>query len=207
MSINSLANAAAARRPDFAPFDVVPQGLGEIASAATSTPRAAHRPSGARPRVSGGGAAPAPEAPEPAHPTQPQTAVNTALNVLFGYIPTEVLTLYVAVLAALHHSGEIRPVDWAVFWFFLAFTPLVVWLVFAAKVKAAGKELPVAPRLWPVWEMFAATLAYVAWASALPETPFTDLSFYSSAFAAIMVLVTSTLLGLLAPLFQRPLES
>ena len=139
--------------------------------------------------------------------------VNTALNVLFGYIPTEVLTLYVATLGALHQptSQPIQPImaDWIAFFAFLAFTPTVVWLVYGAKLKAASKPLPLSFGAWPVWEMFAATVAYLVWTFALPNSPFTRYgeTWYSAALSGIAVLVSSTVLGLLAPFFQRPLSA
>jgi hypothetical protein len=116
------------------------------------------------------------------------------------------LTLYVAVLAAIQKPGIVTRAEWITLWGFLVATPIVVWLVFGAKVKAAQKQMPVAPRTWPVWEMFAATVAYCAWAFALPNTPFTSYTWYSSALSGIAVLVASTVLGLLAPFFQRPLS-
>jgi hypothetical protein len=131
--------------------------------------------------------------------------MDTAMHVLFGYIPTEVLTLYVAVLAAINQPDQVTNAEWFTFWLFLAATPVVVWLVYGAKIKAAQKPLPLAPGTWPVWEMLAATVAYCAWALALPNTPFTDFSWYSSALSGVIVLITSTFLGLLAPFFQRPL--
>jgi hypothetical protein len=78
MSINALANAAAARRPDFFPRGKAPAGLREIAEAAR-TPAMAE-----------------PQAPDRAEPRSSSAQIDTALHVLFGYIPTEVLTLYVA---------------------------------------------------------------------------------------------------------------
>jgi hypothetical protein len=190
MSINSLANAAAARRPDFPPFNSVPQRLEEIAAAAATLPT------------------PSPGGVPPQQPPAAQSAnaVNTALNLLFGYIPTEVLTLYVAVLAAIQKPAIVTRAEWITLWGFLVATPIVVWLVYGAKVKAAQKQMPVAPRTWPVWEMFAATVAYCAWAFALPNTPFASYSWYSAALSGIAVLVASTVLGLLAPFFQRPLS-
>lgn len=83
MSINSLANSATARRPDFPPVGSVPANRAEIAAAAATPPtRADAAPAGGRLPVAPG-------------------RVDTTFNVLFGYIPTEVLTLYVAVLAAI----------------------------------------------------------------------------------------------------------
>ncbi len=188
MSINGLANAAAARRPDLAPLDTVPKGLEEIARAAATSPTA--NP----PARAGGG------------PSKSSAQMDTAFSVLFGYIPTEILTLYVAVLAAVHQTDTVTRADWIAFWTALVGTPIVVWLVFGAKVKAAGKPLPLRFRAWPVWEMVAGTVAYCAWAFALPDAPFSEYSWYSSALSGVAVLVASTILGLLAPLFQRPLK-
>jgi hypothetical protein len=195
MSINSLTNAAAARRADFAPLSRVPNGLGEIAAAAAGMPLSLR--TGYSATLADG-------------PTT--NSVNTAMQVLFGYIPTEVLTLYVAIVAAIHPSSpgnptpKVGPEDWFVFWSFLAATPIVLWVVFASKMKSAQKPLPLAFSNWPLWEMFAATVAYVAWTFALPGTPFREFTnWYSAGLAGVVVLVASTVLGLLAPLFQNTL--
>jgi hypothetical protein len=188
MSITGLANAAAARRSDFFPLDKTPETLQDIAKAATTSPGdAASRTGDTQSR-------------------ETATQIDTALHVLFGYIPTEVLTLYVAVLAAVQKPSKVTSADWIVFWIFLAATPIVVWLVYGAKVKAANKPLPLSFGAWPVWEMLAATVAYCAWAFALPNTPLSVYSWYSSALSGVAVLVASTCLGLLAPFFQRTLK-
>jgi hypothetical protein len=181
VSINALTNAALARRSDFAPEGRVPSSLNEIAMAA-----------GATPAVVGG----APSA----------TGPNTALQTLTTYIPTEVLTLYVSAVAVLNVGGQEQG-RWIPFWCFLAATPLVTWIAFATKVKTAGKPIPASPSKWPLWEMIAATIAYVAWTFALPSTPFAQLSWYSAGLAGFLVLVASTALGLMAPLMQRPLPT
>src|SRR5262249_1049010 len=147
MSINSLTNAATARRADFAPLNRPPNSLSEIASAAAGMP-AAETSDGAAPPPNGMTAA---------------NGVNTAMQVLFGYIPTEVVTLYVAVVAAIHpnssdasgtgaagakavqsaissavqKSSAVTPIDWGVFWSFLVATPVVLWVVYATKLKGA----------------------------------------------------------------------
>ena len=132
--------------------------------------------------------------------------INTALYVIFGYVPTEILTLYVSILAALHQPKTPATALWLTFWIFFITTSIVVWLIYAAKIKASQKPVPVAFSQWPVWEMLAATVAYIAWAFALPETPFSEYAWYSSALAGIIVLVASTVLALLAPFFQRPIK-
>jgi hypothetical protein len=186
MSILAMANCALARRVDIVPDHTFPEGLKGIARAAAT-----------------------PLATQPGEvPGQRADQIDTALHMLSGYIPTEILTLYVAVVAALHVPNHpSTPTEWSAFWAFLVATPIVVWLVYAAKCKALGEHLPFNFRVWPLWEMIAATVAYCAWAMALPDTPFTTIPWYSSALSGIVVLVASTVLGLLAPLFQAPLKA
>jgi hypothetical protein len=180
MSINTIANAAAARRPDVG-APTPPSSMDEIAGAAGQSPAAAG-------------------------PQTPKAApIDTTFNVLFGYIPTEIVTLYVAVSAALQKGKGISWADWITFDAFLVATPLVVWLVFGGKLKGAGKPLPLTWATWPVWEMTAATIAYVAWAFALPNSPFSQFGWYSGALSGVAVLLVSTALGLVAPFFQRQL--
>ena len=138
----------------------------------------------------------------------PESQVNAAIRTLTTYVPTETLTLYVAVLAALQPPGKetVSGPSWAIFWCFLIATPLVIWLVYITKVKTADMPIPWAPLKWPLWEMAAGTIAYVAWAFALPTTPFGSFLWYSTGLAGVIVLITSTVLGLLAPLFARPLN-
>lgn|GEM_PF-698038 len=196
MSINALANSAAARRPDVGPANAVPGGIAEIASAAATPPDKA-----------------------PAQ-KQASSSTDTALHVLFGYIPTEVVTLYVAVQSALQPTtpagaaaadtakamAASQQAQWIAFWCFFIATPLVVWVVFASKLKEAGKPLPATYGTWPLWEMSAALIAFFAWAFALPNTPFREFAaWYSPALATMAILLASTALGLVAPLFQNPL--
>ena len=180
MSINSTTNAAIGRRNDFEPMGDVPKSYEDLA------------------RTASGVNVP---------PNTPGNSVTTALSVLTTYIPTEVLTMYVAVLAALQDpSNKTMTSQWLTFEAFLVATPIVVWLIYSAKVKSAGKELPLSPSKWPLWEMAASMLAYTAWAIALPNTPFAQLSWYSAPLSGIVVLLASTVLGLLAPIFQSPLK-
>jgi len=180
MSISAMANAAIGRRLDFEPMGEVPRGLDGVSKAA------------------GGSSA-------------PDNQMTAALNVIVAYIPTEILTLYVAVMAALNSSASdatvpssTNLVSWlrVAFWTFLAATPLAVWVLYAVKVTATGKPVPGLSQ-WPVWEMVAGTIAYAAWAFALPKFPYNR----PSAIAGIVILVTSTVLGMVAPLFQRPLKA
>jgi hypothetical protein len=194
MSINALTNAALARRPDFEPANRTPTGIAEIAQAA--------------------GAMPAPVAgPAPSGAPAPAQGVNAALQTLTTYIPTEVLTLYVAAVAALSLSPGASPGPsssplqvWLPFGIFLVVTPVIVWLAFATKIKSTGLGIPANPRTWPMWEMSAATIAFAAWAFAFPNTPFLTLEgWYNPSIAGLAVLVVSYGLGAVSPLMQRSL--
>ena len=205
MSINALTNAAVARRPDFQPADAVPATLAEIASAAASVPMPVALPSGARPATVA--------APKVSVAPTAGSGPNTALQTLTTYIPTEVLTLYVSAIAALGPltinvgTHDLQVGRWLPFWCFFAATPLIVWVAFASKIKAAGRELPLSPSKWPLWEMAAATIAFVAWTFALPATPFAQESWYSAGLASFLILVVSAGLGIVAPLMQQQLAS
>lgn len=189
MSINSLTNAAIARRMDFEPANATPATLIDVGNAAANVPK-----------------------PVLAAPPSDLANTNAAIQTLTTYIPTEVLTLYVSAVAALGPititvGKEIEQIGrWAPFWCFLVLTPVIAWIAFATKLKAAGKPIPISPAKWPLWEMSAATIAYVAWAFALPSTPFAQFQhWYSPGLAAFLVLVVSAGLGLVAPLMQREL--
>ncbi|MEO1083747.1 MAG: hypothetical protein AAFY88_05850 [Acidobacteriota bacterium] len=120
-----------------------------------------------------------------------------------SYVPTEVLTLYVAVVAALQQNNYSKDQGQVVFFSFLAATPLIMWLLFAAKMRAADAQATLLTlRGLPVWEMFAATVAFTAWALALPQSPFEGT--VGPGLASVLVLVTAFVLGLLAPIFAPP---
>jgi hypothetical protein len=139
---------------------------------------------------------------ERAGATGDQGALASALEALVAYIPTEVVTAYVAVLAAIHSDDATRAGQWAAFYFFMVSTPFAVWATFAVKLRAGGEALPVHPRAWPWWELIASTIAFGSWAYTLPDSPFADWSWYQPNLGAALILIVTFLLGLLAPLFQ-----
>ena len=111
MSINALSNAALARRTDFEPLNAVPTNLAEIAAAAGGAP-----PRPVRTTPDGGPG-----------PAAGGTSTSTALQTVTTYIPTEVLTLYIAAVAAIGPwTVNGQPVGrWAPFFAFLVATPLL----------------------------------------------------------------------------------
>jgi hypothetical protein len=190
MSINAMTNAALARRPDFVPAGTLPKTLADIALAAGTPPTPAPT----------GGQQPAPAA----------GGLDTALQTVTTFIPTEVLTLYVSALAVLGPMKNTEGHDlgrWIPFYTFLVATPILVWIAFATKLKATNKRIPTSIKQWPVWEMVAATCAFAAWAFALPITPFVQFSWYSGGIAGFLMLAVSGGLGAVAPLMQRQLTA
>jgi hypothetical protein len=201
MSVSSMANVAVARRDD---------DLGQKDEAGDPAPP---NTVSALAEATGGTA-------------KTETTASATLQSIATYIPTEIIGLYLAALAAaraginpatekvsgteadrvgslnLASNSEVR-----IAIVFGVLTPLIVWLVYAGKVRAGGGSVPVSPRKWPVWEMFAAFVGFAAWSFSLPDSPFTRFSWYSVSWATFVVLAVSTGLGLLGPLWQRTLKT
>jgi hypothetical protein len=201
MSVSSMANVAVARRDD----DLGQKDeAGDPAPPTTATQLA---------EATGGTA-------------KTETTASATLSSIATYIPTEIIGLYLAALAAaraginpsaekatsseanrvgslnLASNSEVR-----IAVLFAIMTPIIVWVVYAGKVRAGGGKTPWNPRLWPVWEMFAATAGFLAWSFSLPDSPFTRFDWYNLSWATFVVLAVSTGLGLLGPVVQRPLKT
>ncbi len=175
MSVSSMANLAFARRAD-----VEPEGEGLTTRDAVA--RAKDGPGG---------------------------AVSSAVSAIAAYIPTEIVTVYIAVLATLGVTREgaasssvVTSTPILAYAVFVLLTPVVVWGLYASRAVAAGKELPRSVRSWPKWEMAAATLAFGAWAAALPSSPLERYEWFTASLAGVVALVLSMLVGLFAPIFS-----
>jgi hypothetical protein len=120
-------------------------------------------------------------------------SLTASLQTIAHYIPTEVLGVYIP-LVALVSSSSIRALRWYVFWFFLAATPIVIWLMVADGKRKLGKSPPRHLRQWPWWPMSAATVAFAAYAIALPGSMMHDLSWYEDGLGFMAVLLASFLL-------------
>jgi hypothetical protein len=138
-----------------------------------------------------------------------QSPLTSALESIMAYIPSEVVTTYVAVVAVLYPATDGAPAvasavtGWVPFGVFLVLTPIVSWLIYAAKVANASEPLPIPVAKWPKWEMTVATVAFAIWAAALPNSPFNEFTWYSAGVAGIILLISSMMIGLMAPIFTR----
>ena len=131
------------------------------------------------------------------------TPAGTALSAIVAYIPTEVVTTYVAILASLGAVASQSSLEkWATFWVFLGLTPVATWILYAVKLKSRNALKGLKFKQWPWWEIIAATIAFTVWAYALPGSAFSSLSWYKPGLGTAGLLFVSFLLGMLAPLFQ-----
>lgn len=130
--------------------------------------------------------------PEPVDDTEDErTGAAKALEEITRYIPTEALTIYLALLGLIGVTSGDFTGRWIAFAIFAVATPgmvLVDWLILRrrdrqAKTKAGKKLL--------YFNAAAATIAFVAWAFALPATPFAEFDFYDPKWGGFAALVVS----------------
>jgi hypothetical protein len=130
--------------------------------------------------------------------------VNNALSMLVKYIPTESITLYVAAISAASALKSVSPkvTEGAIYWFFAVLTPVLLLLIYLGKRKVAG--LPTFPpiREWPWWKTFAATVAFLVWALAVPGNPYVKGDTAGAAVAGFFAIFISTILSILEPIFD-----
>jgi hypothetical protein len=130
---------------------------------------------------------------------------NNALSMLVKYIPTESITLYVAAASASGALKNFSPklTEESIYWFFGALTPVLFALIFIGKLRASGLWPLTSLKDWPWWKTFAATVAFLVWALAVPGPP--DIrGDVSGAVAGFLAIFISTLLSILEPIFDRP---
>lgn len=178
MSISAMTNVAMARRTDMEPKDG-PNSTSAILEATSGT-------------------------------TDSRSGFSGALQVVMTYVPTEIVAIYTSVATAIATSkDELNPLSqWIAFSICLLMTPIAVWLMYAGKAKMSGKNVPIGFSQWPKFEMFAATLAFAAWAYSMPNSPFSSYhGYYSAGLAAIALPCSAMFLGLLAPVLQQPLKA
>lgn len=108
------------------------------------------------------------------------TADNPAsksLSELTKYIPTEILSAYIALIALPPATAAVagatpppeHPYDgflWAMFWTCAALCPIVVYVLAVAKARNAGHDKPPIP----YFPMVASFVAFILWAMVLPNS-------------------------------------
>jgi len=133
---------------------------------------------------------------------EPKT--SAAFEALARYIPTEVVTLYIAAASAMQALKQAMPVinETNTYWFFVIITPVVFFVVYAGKRLANNQPAWPGLRSLPWWKLIASTVAFAVWALAVPTTPYLT-GVAGGAVAAFFATFVSVLLSLLAPIFER----
>ena len=129
------------------------------------------------------------------------TPSSGALGALAKYIPTEVVALYTAACSAMAAATASPSTQRLTYWSFVAGTPVLFLLLLAGKRRRA--QLSIFPPLkefwskWPWWKLIASTIAFAAWAVAIPSTPYwTDQAGrIVAAFAAVLVSTFLAVIG------------
>jgi hypothetical protein len=130
--------------------------------------------------------------PSPAKPIGVSTGV---VDQITRWIPTETISIYVALLALLAPIAKHAPSfesRWILFGIVTAVNPIVVLLLAMAKTVPGDKFG------LPLFEMMVAPLAFAAWAFALPDTPLAQLAHYDLKWNAAILSVTTTGIVLVA---------
>lgn len=112
--------------------------------------------------------------------TTPPSVPSSPLSQLVTYIPTETLTLYVALQAALGdvaapQGGKVSDADFTARWVWTWILFLVTLLLAVGLSYRAQRNIDVVKFKLPVFEALAAGAAFLVWALALPSTPLRDI--------------------------------
>lgn len=136
-------------------------------------------------------------------PVETARVAETAIAALTKYIPTEVITLYVASIAALPAIQSDYPSVTAtpIYFGFAVLTPILFVLIFHNQLALNEKPYPSIWN-WPWWRIFASTIAFCVWALAVPNNPFIATK-SAGVLAGIGAALISTLLSLIAPIVER----
>ena len=137
-------------------------------------------------------------------PTSPQGVPTNILNQITRWIPTETIAIYVALLPLLAStaSGSSYTSRWVLFGIVTAANPLVVLLLVLAKstIKESWWKAVSPP---PFFAIVASTVAFAAWAFALPDTPLKDLSGYDTKWNVAIITVVTIAITLIANAFHQ----
>jgi hypothetical protein len=104
---------------------------------------------------------------------------------LVAFIPAEPVTLFIAVLAAVGTESEFW-VRWIVFGVVVALAPL--WVEIHYLQKARSRK---ARRKLPLFEMSAGVIAFVAWSTSVPFSPWEQIGGFTARWGLLIALVTA----------------
>lgn len=114
---------------------------------------------------------------------------ESAMEKVSAFIPSEVIGIYIAGLGILSPTTDAG--KWWIFGVSLALIPIVMLLNYLIQKKRA--DTPLGPRASFILFIFAVA-AFVAWAAALPSTPFLSLSEYATNIGGWSVIILAAVM-------------
>jgi hypothetical protein len=169
------------------------------ADAAAAAAAAAAAPAGGAP------AAPAPAAPDPGTPVG---VPSNVVNQLVAYIPTEVITVWVALIAVLNDpkppaNKPLCQANWGTQWKLAAAAAALAVLLTVGFAYRKFADTPGVSFKLPLFAMLAAPVAFLAWAIALPAGPLRSACWYTDQAGAFIVTITTVGIASVAYIFGQ----
>lgn len=138
--------------------------------------------------------------PKQVSPKAPLGVPTDLVNQITRWIPTETITMYIALLAlaapqTAHNSSFTS--RWLLFAIVAASNPIVVLLLVMAKSKNRSGFT------FPGFEMLVSPVAFAAWALALPDSPLRYVAHYGVRWNSAIVTITTIVITLVANAFHK----
>jgi hypothetical protein len=151
-------------------------------------------------------ASPSATAPDPGTP--PVGVPSNVVNQLVAYIPTEIITVWVALIAVLNDpkppvGKTICHADWSTQWKLAIASAVLASLLAIGFAYRKFKDTPGVTFKFPLFAAAAAPAAFLAWAVALPEGPLRSACWYSDQAGAFIVTITTVAIASLAYIFGQ----
>lgn len=129
------------------------------------------------------------------------------VDTLVSFLPTEIVSAYLliggAIVSAITPGNAREGLRWSMFWLFFALTEVAVFTGWRAKTTNAGTSRK---RKFPAVEMLGASVAFVAWATAVPGSPFRAWKEFEDVYFVIVPIIAIVMLGFLVPPARRAIS-
>jgi cation transport ATPase len=112
-------------------------------------------------------------------------AQQRIIGQLVAFIPAEPVALFVAVLAAVGVESDAW-LRWTLFGVVVALAPLWVEIHYLQRARSRRARKKV-----PVFEMIAGVIAFVAWSTSVPGSPWNDVGNFSPRWGLLVALLTA----------------
>jgi hypothetical protein len=129
--------------------------------------------------------------------TTPGGGVETnVINQIVAFIPTEIITLWVALIALLSDpkppSGKAScQADWSTHWLLAGTFAVLAMLLTLGLSYRKFKDTDGIDFKWPLFGLLATPAAFLAWAVSLPEGPLRSACWYTNEAGAFVVLAAT----------------